>query len=163
MLMFLFGYALVPLYDVFCDITGINGRRFVQSTPQISGLNESRLINLQFTTSVAPDMPWKFSPMTKTIEVHPGENKVVKFSATNISPNTVVGQAIPSVSPGIASLYLNKVECFCFNRQELKAGEQVEMGLSFFISSDIPEDINTLTLSYTLFNVTAVNQNKQPI
>ncbi len=162
-LMFLFGFALVPLYDVFCDLTGINGRRFEQSTEQVSALDTSRVIHLQFTTSVSPDMPWRFSPVSKTVNVYPGENKVVKFNAINTSSETLVGQAIPSVSPGIASLYLNKIECFCFNRQQLAAGEQVEMGLSFYISSEIPEDLNTLTLSYTLFNVTEKNKNKQPI
>ncbi len=111
-MMFLFGFALVPLYDVFCDITGINGRRFEQSAAQGAVLDKSRVVQLQFTTSVAPDMPWEFSPMIKTIEVHPGENKVVKFKASNASAETLEGQAIPTVSAGIGSLYLNKVECF---------------------------------------------------
>lgn len=153
-LMFGFGFALVPLYDVFCDITGINGRNVARAQHKSLVVDESRTVRLQFTTSVAPDMPWLFEPMTKYVDVHPGENKVVKFIARNLSQQAVVGQAIPSVSPGVAALYLNKTECFCFNQQPLNSGEDTEMGLVFFISHDLPKDINTMTLSYSLFNVT---------
>ena len=153
-LMFGFGYALVPLYDVFCDITGLNGRSVARAQNQSTVIDTSRTVRLQFTTSVAPDMPWQFKPMTKYVDVHPGENKVVKFKAHNLTDSLVVGQAIPSVSPGLAARYLNKTECFCFNQQPLNGGEQTEMGLVFFISPDIPNDIHTLTLSYSLFNVT---------
>jgi len=151
--MFCFGFALVPLYDVFCQVTGINGRNVVKSDAPSVLIDRTRTVRIQFTTSVAPGMPWQFKPMTKSIDVHPGENKVVKFSALNPTSSKVVGQAIPSVAPGLASLYLNKTECFCFNQQALDGGEQVEMGLVFFISTDIPKHIKTMTLSYTLFNV----------
>lgn len=152
--MFCFGFALVPLYDVFCEITGINGRNVVRSEQQSQVIDKSRTVRLEFTTSISPGMPWRFSPMTKYIDVHPGENKVVKFLAFNPSKQKIIGQAIPSVSPGPASLYLNKTECFCFDQQALNAGENIEMGLVFFISPDIPSDVKTMTLSYTLFNVT---------
>jgi cytochrome c oxidase assembly protein subunit 11 len=153
-LMFGFGFALVPLYDVFCDITGLNGRNVTRAQSSSRVIDSSRTVRLQFTTAVASDMPWRFEPMTKYVDVHPGENKMVKFLAHNLAGNSVIGQAVPSVSPGIAALYLNKTECFCFNQQLLASGEQAEMGLTFFISPDIPKDINTMTLSYSLFNVT---------
>lgn len=153
-LMFGFGFALVPLYDVFCEITGINGRLVNNNREQAQLVDSSRTVRLQFTTSVAPGMPWKFKPHINYIDVHPGESKVVKFLASNQSGGDITGQAVPSVSPGIASLYLNKTECFCFEQQILKSGESIDMGLVFFVSTEIPHDIKTLTLSYTLFNVT---------
>ncbi|MGB0833669.1 MAG: cytochrome c oxidase assembly protein [Psychrobium sp.] len=153
-LMFGFGFALVPLYDVFCEITGINGRLVNNNREQATLVDKSRVVRLQFTTSVAPGMPWQFKPHVNYIDVHPGESKVVKFLASNQSGELITGQAIPSVSPGVASLYLNKTECFCFQQQNLKSGESVDMGLVFFVSTEIPQDIKTLTLSYTLFNVT---------
>jgi len=153
-LMFGFGYALVPLYDVLCEVTGINGRLVNDNREASTAVDESRMVRLQFTTSVAPGMPWQFKPKVNYVDVHPGENTVVYFKATNQSNLAVTGQAVPSVSPGIASLYLNKTECFCFEQQILNSGESVDMGLVFFISPEIPQDIRTLTLSYTLFNVT---------
>ncbi|MDP2561829.1 cytochrome c oxidase assembly protein [Psychrobium sp. 1_MG-2023] len=156
--MFCFGFALVPLYDVFCEFTGLNGRNTIKAEQQSQSIDSSRVVRLQLTTSVSPGMPWQFKPNQHYIDVHPGENKVVKFSAKNLSGQAIVGQAIPSVSPGLAGLYLNKTECFCFNQQPLAGGESVEMGLVFFISPDIPEHISTLTLSYTLFNVTDVTE-----
>ncbi|MGB1297157.1 MAG: cytochrome c oxidase assembly protein [Psychrobium sp.] len=153
-MMFGFGFALVPLYDVFCEITGINGRLVNNNREQTTLVDKSRVVRLQFTTSVAPGMPWQFKPHVNYIDVHPGESKVVKFLASNQSGALITGQAIPSVSPGVASLYLNKTECFCFQQQILKSGESVDMGLVFFVSTEIPQDIKTLTLSYTLFNVT---------
>jgi cytochrome c oxidase assembly protein subunit 11 len=153
-LMFGFGYALVPLYDVLCEITGINGRLVNENREASTVVDESRMVRLQFTTSVAPGMPWLFKPKVNYVDVHPGQNAVVYFKATNQSDLAVTGQAVPSVSPGIASLYLNKTECFCFQQQILNSGESVDMGLVFFISPEIPKDIRTLTLSYTLFNVT---------
>lgn len=153
-IMFGFGFALVPLYDVFCEITGINGRLVNNNRTQSQLIDETRTVRLQLTTSVAPGMPWQFKPVVNYVDVHPGQNTVVQFKATNQSQLAVTGQAIPSVSPGIASLYLNKTECFCFQQQVLNSGQSVDMGLVFFISTEIPEDITTLTLSYTLFNVT---------
>jgi len=153
-LMFGFGFALVPLYDVFCQVTGLNGRSIVKASEQSMTIDTTRTVRLQLMTSVAPGMSWEFTPEVNYIDVHPGENKVVQFKARNLSNRLIVGQAVPSVSPGLGANYLNKTECFCFKQQQLNAGEQTTMGLVFFISGDIPKDINTLTLSYTLFDVT---------
>jgi len=153
--MFGFGFALVPLYNVFCDITGLNGK--TNSTAAVyaaDGIDSSRNIRVQFISHITNGMPWEFSPITKEVTVHPGELKVVKFYAKNNAGQDLVGQAVPSISPGIAHSYFQKIECFCFNQQPLKAHEAVEMAVQFYIDPELPEDITTVTLSYTLFNVT---------
>lgn len=153
--MFGFGFALVPLYDVFCDITGLNGKTNTEaaSAENIS-VNKSRQLNVQFIAIKNKDMSWQFKPVEKTVTVYPGEVKLVNFYAKNESINDTVGQAVPSVSPGQAASYFNKIECFCFNRQPLKAGEETLMPLTFYIDEDLPHDIETLTLSYTMYDIT---------
>ena len=154
--MFGFGFALVPLYDVFCDITGLNGKtNTTAATYEADGVDRSRLVKVQFLSRNAKGIPWQFEPMVNEVSVHPGEMKVVKFYAKNESTRDIVGQAVPSVSPGQAAVYLQKIECFCFNQQPLKASEDVEMGLQFYVDPDLPQDISTLTLSYTLYDITA--------
>jgi len=151
--MFLFAYALVPLYNVFCDITGINGKTRGQALYNNVEIDKQRVITVEFLTNVNRGMPWEFRPLVKSIQVHPGELNEVQFYAKNRSKQDIVGQSIPSISPGEAALYLNKTECFCFDQQRLKAGEEVDMVVKFYLDADIPEDINRLTLSYQLFNV----------
>ncbi|WP_448212563.1 cytochrome c oxidase assembly protein [Colwellia sp. MEBiC06753] len=154
--MFGFGFAMVPLYDVFCDITGLNGKT-ADTAAQVNdkGIDESREITVQFISHLAKGIPWQFEPMITEIKVHPGEMKLVKFYAKNESTRDIIGQAVPSVSPGQAALYFQKIECFCFNHQPLKANEAVEMALQFYVDPELPEHISTLTLSYTLFDITA--------
>lgn len=153
--MFGFGFAMVPLYDVFCDITGLNGKTNESAaTYNADGIDTSRTVKVQFISHLSKGIPWQFSPMENEIEVHPGEMKLVKFYAKNESVNAIIGQAVPSVSPGRAAVYFQKIECFCFNQQPLKASEEVEMALQFYVDPELPEDISTLTLSYTLFDIT---------
>jgi len=153
--MFGFGFALVPLYDVFCEITGLNGKTAdTAATYNADGVDESRTVRVQFISHLAKGIPWQFEPMVREIEVHPGEMKLVKFYAKNDSVRDIIGQAVPSVSPGQAAVYFQKIECFCFNQQPLKASEEVEMALQFYVDPELPEDISTLTLSYTLFDIT---------
>ena len=153
--MFGFGFALVPLYDVFCDITGLNGKTSttaaVYNTEQV---DTQRIVTVQFISRTAQGIPWKFEPMVREIKVHPGEMKLVKFYAKNESTRDIIGQAVPSVSPGLAAAYFQKIECFCFTQQPLKANEEVEMALQFYVDPELPENISTLTLSYTLYDVT---------
>lgn len=154
--MFGFGFALVPLYDVFCDITGLNGKtNTTAATYQADGIDRSRLVKVQFLSRNAKGIPWQFEPLINEVTVHPGEMKLVKFYAKNESTLDIVGQAVPSVSPGRAAVYLQKIECFCFNSQPLKASEDIEMALQFYIDPELPADISTLTLSYTLYDITA--------
>ena len=154
--MFAFGFALVPLYDVFCEVTGFNGRTSNEAAvyKQVE-VDESRTIIVQFLTRTAQGIPWKFEPAKKQVTIHPGEVKVVQFLAANPTSSDMVAQAIPSVAPAEASLYLNKVECFCFNQQPLAAGTDTEMPMQFYLDPEIPDHINTLTLSYTLYDMTA--------
>ena len=153
--MFGFGFALVPLYDVFCDITGLNGKTSTTAaTYNVDQIDKTRVITVQFISRTAQGIPWKFEPMVNEIKVHPGEMKLVKFYAKNESTRDIIGQAVPSVSPGLAAAYFQKIECFCFTQQPLKANEEVEMALQFYVDPELPEHISTLTLSYTLYDVT---------
>jgi len=154
--MFGFGFALVPLYDVFCEVTGLNGKTSNEAaTELVDGIDTSRTVKVQFISRMAQGMPWQFAPMINEVTVHPGEMKLVKFYAKNESARDIIGQAVPSVSPGVAAVYFQKIECFCFNHQPLKASEEVEMALQFYVDPELPEDVNTLTLSYTLYDITA--------
>ncbi len=151
-LMFGFTYALVPLYDVFCDITGLNGKTGGRTrAPVRTQVDETRSVTVEFITRTDDGLDWEFEPRTSSVVVHPGQPKRVNFYAKNNSNHAVTAVAIPSVSPGVAAKYLQKTECFCFNAQTLKAGESVEYPMIFYIDPSMP-DIPRLTLSYTMFN-----------
>ena len=149
--MFGFGYAMVPLYDVFCEVTGINGKTGEISVAEVGAVDRDRLVTVEFDTNVNSALPWKFRAAQYKTEVHPGEIAEVVFVAENESTHAVTGQAVPSVAPSQASLYFNKTECFCFTRQVLQPGERKEMVVRFVVDSKLPEKISTLTLSYTFF------------
>ncbi|MCL1138171.1 cytochrome c oxidase assembly protein [Shewanella pneumatophori] len=153
--MFGFGFALVPLYDVLCDALGINGKpQGTASVYQPIMIDENRTITVEFVSQVQSDMPWTFTPQVNTMQVHPGELIRTHFVASNLSADYLIGQAIPSVSPGQGAAYFNKTECFCFNQQVLKANAQADLPLIFFVDPELPDSISTLTLSYTLYNIT---------
>lgn len=154
--MFGFGFALVPLYDVMCDTLGINGKTNTESVLQPQGMvpDESRSILVEFMAHRNHDMPWSFEPKQAFMQVHPGQVIQTAFLAKNLSERDIVGQAVPSVSPGLGASYFNKIECFCFNQQPLAGKAQAEMPLIFYIEPDIPDSIHTLTLSYTLYDIT---------
>ena len=152
--MFGFGFAMVPLYDVFCDITGLNGKTSgVAARVNTDGVDTQRTVTVQFISHKAKGIPWQFEPMINEVTVHPGEMKLVKFYAKNESVRDIVGQAVPSVSPGKAAVYLHKIECFCFNQQPLEQGHDEALGLQFYIDPDLPKEYSTVTLSYTLFDI----------
>ena len=155
--MFGFGFALVPIYDVFCEITGLNGKTAGRATydAAVVEVQEERLVTVQFTANNNAGMSWQFHPMVNQIQVHTGELTEVKFYARNPTGMTMIAQAVPSVVPFVAADYLHKTECFCFNQQTLAAGEAIEMPLLFYIDQAIPDGVSKLTLSYTLFDVTA--------
>jgi cytochrome c oxidase assembly protein subunit 11 len=160
--MFGFGYLLVPLYDVFCEITGLNGKTGRVDEVEVAARYEpdtSRLITVQFVASNNLGMPWEFAPTVASMQVHPGQVYSTAFSALNPTPRDMVGQAVPSVAPGKASRYFNKTECFCFNQQPLAAGERKDMPLRFIVDPRLPKDVTTLTLAYTVFDVTQVAMN----
>lgn len=153
--MFAFGFALVPLYDVFCDIAGINGKTSNEAYQAVEvKVDDSRTVTVQFIAQNNDGMTWQFRPTQKVLSVHPGAANDTLFFARNTTEKTMVAQAIPSVSPGRAAEYFHKTECFCFNQQTLTAGEAIDMPLRFIVDQDLPKDIHTITLSYTLFDVT---------
>lgn len=151
--MFGFGYVLVPLYNVFCDITGLNGKTGVISSAEAekAGVDENRLVTVQFDTNVNGELPWAFKAQQYQVQVHPGQATDVFFVVENESDQPVTGQAIPSVTPNQASLYFNKTECFCFTQQTLAPKERKEMLVRFVVDPGLPKKISTLTLSYTFF------------
>jgi cytochrome c oxidase assembly protein subunit 11 len=154
-LMFGFGFALVPLYDVFCDITGLNGKtgRVEASTIDLSRVDTSRTIEVRFIASINAGLPWSFEPVVKKMEVHPGKLYEAMYQVRNTTGKATTGQAVPSVSPGLAAEHFNKTECFCFTQQELAGFERRDMPLRFIIDSAISENIEQITLSYTFFSV----------
>jgi len=154
--MFAFVFVvMVPLYNVLCDALGINGKTAGQAyTAAPAGVDESREVTVQFIASNNAGMPWEFRPQHAMMRVHPGAANDTVFVARNPTAARMVAQAIPSVSPSRAAEYFHKTECFCFNQQPLDGRAMAEMPLQFIIDRDLPRDIRTITLSYTLFDVT---------
>jgi len=151
--MFAFGFALVPLYDVFCDITGLNGKTGRVEAVALDGqVDLTRDITVQFVTSVNGALQWEFDAQTPRMTVHPGGVYEAFFTARNIASTATVGQAVPSVSPNAAAAHFNKTECFCFTRQSFAAGESKLMPVRFVVDRDLPEQVHTITLSYTFFD-----------
>lgn len=145
--------VMVPLYNVLCDVLGINGKTGSRYEAVEAKVDTERTIKVQFVARNNDAMPWGFAPASKVIRVHPGELHSTAFIASNPAQHDMVGQAIPSIVPARAAAYFNKTECFCFNQQPLKAGEEADLPLQFVIDQALPADIHTITLSYTLFDV----------
>ncbi len=152
--MFGFAFALVPLYEIFCEITGLNGRTSGEaaSVAQIAEISD-REVTIQFTAQVFRGMPWEFRPTENQMRVRVGEVNTTEYYARNRASGMVTGQAVPSVSPGHAAQYLHKVECFCFTQQHLEGDAEIDMPVQFYVDPDLPEDIGTLSLSYTMYRV----------
>ncbi|MCI0652904.1 MAG: cytochrome c oxidase assembly protein [Methylococcaceae bacterium] len=154
-LMFGFGFALVPLYDVFCDITGLNGKLGNQAAPDLQfEIDAKREISLEFLTSVNGNAPIGFRAETAKMKIHPGQAYTVYFLAENLSDRKLVGQAIPSFAPGLAARYLKKTECFCFSSQTFEAHETKKMPVRFVMDPALPKGYRDVTLAYTFFNIT---------
>ncbi len=158
-LMFGFGYLLVPIYDIFCEITGLNGKTGTVSVAEASRMqvDESRMVKVEFMANLNRDMPLDFAPAVASMLVHPGKIYQSTYGARNREDAAIIGQAVPSVSPSKASTYFNKTECFCFSQQAFEAGEQRDLPLIFVVDPDLPKDIETITLSYTFFEVDAAD------
>ncbi len=154
--MFGFGFLLVPIYDVFCEITGLNGKTGTAAVTVREMPDLNRTVTVEFVGSVNMGAPWEFRPAQNSMQVHPGQLYSTTFYARNHSQSAIAGQAVPSVSPGQAAEYFRKTECFCFNRQDFVAGEQKDMPLRFVLDPDLPAHIDTVSLSYTMFDVTTV-------
>ena len=154
LLMFGFGFALIPLYDVFCDITGLNGKTGRIEASEIRGpVDTSRTIEVRFLANTNTGLPWSFEPLVKKMVVHPGQIYEAVYRVRSSSNESTLGQAVPSVSPGQAAAHFNKTECFCFSQQELAGFETRDMPLRFIVGTDISEKIEQITLSYTFFSL----------
>jgi cytochrome c oxidase assembly protein subunit 11 len=157
--MFGFGFAMVPLYNLFCQVTGTQslaqrgeiGRRV--DAAYAEEVDERRWVTVKFDTTVHPDLPWEFSALTHNLRVHPGATYEVNFQARNRSNSQVTGQAIPSIAPWQATPYFSKMDCFCFNKQTLAGRQQADMPLRFRVANDLPEEIHSLTLSYSFMRL----------
>ena len=150
--MFAFGFlVLPPMYEVFCDITGFGGRTNSTAVAALEAPDETRTVRVEFMTTVNEYAPWSFTADVDSMEVHPGKMYFATFSATNRSGQTLVAQAVPSVAPITANEHFRKIECFCFTSQEFAANEERALPLQFIIDPELPEYVDTITLSYTLF------------
>lgn len=151
--MFGFGFLLVPIYDVFCDITGLGGRTSNQAAVDVAVAPDlSRTVRVEFVASVNAGAPWEFRPAVASMSVHPGEMYTTTFWARNLRELDVVGHAVPSVAPGTAARYFSKTECFCFTEQHFGPSEGRDMPVIFIIDPDLPAHVDTVTLSYTFFD-----------
>lgn len=154
--MFAFVFVvMVPLYDVLCDALGINGKTSGEAYTAVqTRVDESRLVTIQFVATNNEGMPWEFGPRDNVMKVNPGAVNDTIFYARNPLPQNMVAQTVPSISPARAAEYFHKTECFCFNQQPLAGKSSAEMPLQFIVDQDLPSDIRTITLSYTIFDVT---------
>lgn len=160
--MFVFGFALGPLYTALCDAIGLNGKvKMVAIADAPLTVDTSREITVQFVTTVNGGRDWKFYAEQPTIKVHPGQMYTVNFYAENTEDHNIVAQAVPNVSPWNAAAHLRKTECFCFNQQPFKAGESKQMPVRFMLDPALPQSVDAVTLSYTFFEVTNLAQNRQ--
>ncbi len=150
--MFGFGFALVPFYRAICDALGLNS---VVKADRVANtqVDASRFVTIEFDTNLRSNLPWTFAALEKSVRIHPGALTQVMFEVRNQSDRPVTGQAIPSFGPQLAGRYLKKLECFCFTQQTLAPGEVRRMPVAFVIERDLPQDVNTVTLSYTFFEV----------
>lgn len=153
--MFGFGFAMVPFYRVLCQAIGLYdvGRPEAGDAVTNTQVDATRDVTIQFDTNVRNDMPWSFRPVEKSVRIHPGEFVQVTFEVSNRSDHAVTGQAIPSYGPQVAGRHFRKLECFCFSQQTLAPGEVRRMPVVFVVDRELPADINTVTLSYTFFEV----------
>lgn len=151
--MFGFVFALVPIYDIFCQVTGLGGKTAataaVVSEVQV---DEDRLVTVEFVANLNQGMPWEFRPEVVEMQVHPGKIYQTSYYAENLADRVVVGHAVPSVSPGNAARHFKKTECFCFTEQRFESGEGRDMPVYFMLDPKLPASVQRVTLSYTFFD-----------
>ncbi len=145
-----FGFALVPLYNTFCHLTGFNGATGTAAAA-LTPVDRTRWVTVEFTGMVMPGLPWKFRPAQRRVRVHPGETAIARYYATNLGDRTFDGRAIMSVSPEVAATHFEKIECFCFHQEALEPGQTREFSVEFFVTPGLPKYVTTMTLSYAFF------------
>jgi cytochrome c oxidase assembly protein subunit 11 len=152
-LMFGFGYAMVPFYRAICDALGINNVVKRDQPLVNTQVDTARTLTIEFDTNLRSNLPWTFTAVEKSVRVHPGALTQVTFEVRNRSDRPVTGQAIPSFGPQLAGRYFKKLDCFCFSQQTLAPGEVRQMPVVFVVEPGMPDDVSTVTLSYTFFEV----------
>lgn len=157
--MFAFGFALVPLYDVFCELTGFGGRTNTAPVLADERPDASREIRLEFVTTVNEYAPFEFASSVESMTVHPGGMYEATFVARNLTSRPMTAQAVPSVAPSQAGAHFKKLDCFCFTAQEFAANEEKEMPVRFIVDSELPPYVDTITLSYTFFDTARLSDN----
>ena len=158
--MFGFGFALIPLYSVICDVFGLNGRFIdLQKTEKAEyianverRIDTTRTVRIEFLTTLNQKLNWEFRAKQNTIDIHPGKVNEVMFYAKNLTNRKIVAQAVPSVTPGYATKYFSKMECFCFTQQTFEPGEARDMPLRFYVDPSLPAKVKTISLGYTFFD-----------
>jgi cytochrome c oxidase assembly protein subunit 11 len=155
--------VLPPLYDVFCEVTGLGGRTNTTAATVEESVESDREVRLEFVTTVNQYAPWEFSAELDTMTIQPGKLHEAIFFARNLTEQHKIAQAVPSVAPPQAAKYFKKLECFCFTNQSFTPAELKEMPVRFIVDSDLPDYIDTITLSYTFFDTDRVSQADQPM
>ncbi|MFJ3047493.1 cytochrome c oxidase assembly protein [Herbaspirillum chlorophenolicum] len=153
-LMFGFGYALIPLYRKICEVTGVNFLTLKDATveaPSNTQVDKTRTVTIEFDGN--SQGPWRFRPTVASMQVHPGEMTQVTYEVVNTQSRNVDAQAIPSYAPQQSAAFFKKVECFCFTQQTLGPNEAKQMPVVFYIDPKLPKDVTTITLSYTFFEI----------
>ena len=151
---FAFGYALVPLYSIFCEVTGVGSRELLLQAGTVGATEPDlqRSIVVEFVSSTPGSGEWEFHPNQSSMEVHPGRLYETTFHARNLTGREIVGLAVPSISPARVAPYFQKTECFCFTPQHFAKGEVKEMPVRFIVDRDLPEGVDRLTLSYSFYD-----------
>jgi len=151
--------AAVPLYRLFCQATGYNGTTQRADSAPAQQLHD-KVITVRFNAEIAPDLDWEFRPKVISVKVHPGERQTVAYEAVNLSGEGVTGTATDNVTPDKVGIYFDKIQCFCFTKQHLAPGQHADLAVTFFVDPGIASDpntrdVDTITLSYTMFRAQA--------
>jgi cytochrome c oxidase assembly protein subunit 11 len=159
-------FAAVPLYRLFCEATGYSGTTQRASAVPEQSTPSTALVTVRFNAETATELGWEFRPLQDQVTVHPGEERVIAYRAVNRTNEPVTGTATFNVTPFKAGIYFNKLQCFCFTKQHLAAGESADLSVSFFVDPDIltdpnTRDVDTITLSYTMFRAKDDGQPEQ--
>jgi len=150
---FAFGFALVPLYDVLCDITGFgNQKALAEQRLSVENPDDTRTITVDFLADLPSVGNWEFRPTVASMEIHPGRLYKTEFFAHNLTGHDTMAQAVPNITPGKAAGYFRKTECFCFTPQHFAVNEQRPMVVRFVVDPAIPHSVDRITLSYTFYD-----------
>jgi cytochrome c oxidase assembly protein subunit 11 len=150
---FAFGFALIPLYDVLCDLTGFgNQKALAEQRLSVEAPDDSRTITVDFLAELPSVGNWEFRPLVASMQIHPGRLYATEFMAHNLTGKNTVAQAVPNIAPGQAAGYFRKTECFCFTPQHFAVNEQRPMAVRFVVDPAIPRSVDRITLSYTFYD-----------